>query len=228
MIPASHSNTIEVELQNIANWASINNLKLNRLKSKELIFHNPKSNIKFSYPSPISDVQRVTELKCLGIILSTNFSFSSHISNVISSCSSNLFALRTLRSRGMSNQLLNRVFQATTLSKLLYASQFWYGFLTMCDRERLENFLKRSQKAGFYINDLTFNEMCLKADVNLFYSLQTNHNHLLRSLLPSMNHHNYETRRNFSNRTYIIQTKRSALNDKNFITRMILKDAIKI
>ena len=98
----------------------------------------------------------------------------------------------------------------------------------MCDRERLENFLKRSKKAGFYINELTFNEMCLKADVNLFYSLQANHNHLLRSLLPSMNHHNYETRRNFSNRTYIIQTKRSALNDKNFITRIILKDAIKI
>ena len=120
----------------------------------------------------------------------------------------------------MSNQLLTRVFQATTLSKLLYASQFWWGFLSSSDRDRLENYLKRSIKAGFYNNESTFNELCLKAD--------DNQNHLLRSLLPAVNHHNYETRRNVSNRTFIIQAKRSALIDKNFMTRMTLKDAIKI
>ena len=128
----------------------------------------------------------------------------------------------------MSNQLLTRVFQATTLSKLLYASQFWWGFLSSSDRDRLENYLKRSIKAGFYNNESTFNELCLKADDNLFHSLLINQNHLLRSLLPAVNHHNYETRRNVSNRTFIIQAKRSALIDKNFMTRMTLKDAIKI
>src|SRR5574338_1684677 len=102
----------------------------------------------------------------------------------ISSCSRNLFALRTLRSKGLSSQLLYQIFHATTLSKLLYASQFWWGFLTSCERDRLESFLKRSQKAGFYSGDSTFEDMCSRADRRLFDNLQNNQNHLLWPLLP--------------------------------------------
>jgi len=227
VIPASNVLTTEDELTIVDNWAAQNNLKLNRSKSKELIFVAPKTKTIISYPPTIQGIERVTELKCLGVTLTANFSFSSHISNIINACSSNLFALYCLRSKGLSNELIHIIFQAATLSRLLYASPFWWGFLAAQDKERLEGFLRRARKAGFYSNGSTFEELCASADQKLFNTILCNSNHLLTPLLPSFNNHVHSTRRNTSNRTFHLSTKRSSLQDKNFITRMILDDARK-
>ena len=157
--------------------------------------------------------------------MSTNFSFTSHINNIINSCASNLFALYCLRSKGLANELIHVVFQATILSRLLYASPFWWGHLAAHDKDRLEAFLRRARKAGFYLNDKTFEELCASADQKLFNSIICNSNHMLSPLLPSLNHHVHSTRRNTSNRTFQLPIKRSSLQDKNYITRMILEDA---
>ena len=161
----------------------------------------------------IEGIERVTELKCLGITLSPNFSFSAHISNVINSCASNLFALYCLRSKGLSNELLRIIFQATTLSRLLYASPFWWGFLTAHDRDRLEAFLRRAKKAGFYSRTFSFEELCASADHKLFNTILSNSNHLLARILPPLNNHVHLTRRNTTSRTFILSTKRTSLQD---------------
>ena len=177
---------------------------------------------------PLTDgIERVLQLKCLGVTLTPNFSFTVHISNIINSCSSNLFALYTLRSKGLSNELLSNIFQATTLSRLLYASPFWWGFLASHDRDRLEAFLRRARKAGFFSKLSTFEEMCASADNKLFNAILINSSHVLAPLLPPLNNHVYSTRRNVSSRTFILPTRRTALSDKNFIARMILDDARK-
>ena len=190
-----------------------------------MIFVPPKSKAKICFPPTLDGIERVSELKCLGVTLSSNFSFTTHIGNIISSCSSNLFALYCLRSKGLANELIHIIFQATTLSRLLYASPFWWGFIAAHDKDRLEAFLKRARKAGFYLNNSTFTELCASADQKLFNSIICNSNHLLASLLPSLNNHVHSTRRNTSNRTFTLSTKRSSLQDKNYITRMILEDA---
>ena len=224
IISSSNLDTTDDELRNIEKWSLSNNLKLNRIKSKEIIFRRPKSNILNDIPL-IRDVERVSDLKCLGVTISSNFSFSQHISNTITSCSSNLFALYTLRSKGLSNDLLSTIFCATTLSKLLYASQFWWGFTSSQDKERLEAFLRRAFKAGFYNKNHTFSELSAVADNKLFRSIQQNQHHLLSHLLPSLIMHSHNTRLNVSHRTYNIPSKRSTLSDKNFVTRMALKDS---
>ncbi len=138
-----------------------------------------------------------------------------------------LYALHILRSKGLPSELLSRVFISTSLSKLLYASQFWWGFTAVQERQRLEAFLKRARKANFYDKDLSFSELCSIADHKLFNNILSNSQHLLANLLPPQNKHAYSTRMNASSRTYQIDTKRSGLSDKNFITRMVLSDSIK-
>ena len=133
--------------------------------------------------------------------------------------------LNCLRSKELSNELLHIIFQAATLSKLLYASPFWWGFLTAQDKDRLEAFIRRARKAGFYSKTSSFEELCTSADQKLFKSILGNSEHVLTPLLPPLNIHVHSTRRNVSNRNFLLPNKRTTLIDKNFITRMILDDA---
>ena len=186
---------------------------------------SPKSKVQTSSLPQIEGSERISELKCLGVTLASNFSFTSHITKIVSSCSSNLFALYCLRSKGLSNELLNVIFQATTISRLLYASPFWWGFLVAHDRDRLEAFIRKARNAGFYSKQSSFEELCASADHKLFSAILSNPSHVLAPLLPPLNNHTYSTRRNVSCRTFQLATKRTSLYDKNFIIRMILDDA---
>ena len=100
-------------------------------------------------------------LKNLRVMISDDFLFESHLTETLCSSSQSLHALRVLKSQGMSQPLLRTVFKATALAKLLYCSSVWWGFARWCDRNRLEAFLRRAIRAGYYDeNDLTFSELC--------------------------------------------------------------------
>jgi len=43
IIPATNQNTCKAKIQHIEQWANANNLKLNRSKSKEIVFTKPRS-----------------------------------------------------------------------------------------------------------------------------------------------------------------------------------------
>ena len=123
IIPESLSSTSQSELANIEQWSLDNNLKLNRNKSYEILFHPPRSPIPLSrLPSEISGVKRVSSLKCLGVVLSHNLSISEHISNILCSCQQSLYALKLLRAYGLSEFSLSLIFTAIVLSKITYAS----------------------------------------------------------------------------------------------------------
>ena len=47
--------------------------------------------------------------------------------------------------------ILCTVFRATVLSKLLYASPAWWGFTNVQQRDRLEGFLRKATRAGFFL-----------------------------------------------------------------------------
>jgi len=65
---------------------------------------------------------------------------------------------------------LQLVFRSIALAKLLYAVPAWWGFTNAGDRNRLEGFLRRAQKAGYYNNDSlpTVAAHCDQADEQLF------------------------------------------------------------
>ena len=51
-----------------------------------------------------------------------------HVHDIVASCSQNMYALRMLKANGLGTDKLFQVFQATTLSKLLYDSPAWTVF----------------------------------------------------------------------------------------------------
>jgi len=81
---------------------------------------------------------------------------------------------------------LQLVFRLTALAKLLYAAPSWWGFANAGDRNRLEGFLRRAQKAGYYNNDSlpTVAAHCDQADEQLFSSLQYCYIPSIRQFLP--------------------------------------------
>ena len=127
VIPASHIHTRELELLNVENWATQNNLNLNRAQSQEIVFEKPRSRIKLTVPS-LPGVARVDSLKILGVTLGSNFSLQDHITAVIASSGQALYALRILRSHGLGEADIQTVFRSIVQAKLLCASPAWWGF----------------------------------------------------------------------------------------------------
>ena len=124
------------ELDNIVAWATANNLKLNKLKTKEVVFYDSRRH-KVSPPLPLPDVHRVTTLKVQGVTLNNYMSASEHIHNVLSDSAQTLRALHVLRHHGLNEEGLQTVFRAVAVSRLMYASPAWRGFVTSADLQRV-------------------------------------------------------------------------------------------
>ena len=66
-----------------------------------------------------------------------------HLYTVLASCASLMYALRVLRSHGLSEQSLTDVFLPTVVGRLLYCAPAWSGFCSAADCTRLNSFLHR-------------------------------------------------------------------------------------
>ena len=120
----------------------------------------------------VPGVQRVKRIKLLGVTIADNFFMEDHVDSVISSSASALYALKILRAHGMGQNELHKVFQATVISRLQYASPSWWGYTTPSQRERFESFLRRSQKFGYYsLDSPNFATICDSADKRCFTAL---------------------------------------------------------
>ena len=137
----------------------------------------------------------------------------------LDSCNKSLFALKTMKSHGLPQSSLKNIFSATVLSKLLYASPAWQGFLSVTLRTRCDSFLKRSHRFGYFdysSDDNNFQTLLDKLDNKLFQSIELNSKHVLHSVLPRKKNVTYSLRRmgrilpikddrNFMNRTMFMK-----------------------
>ena len=81
VIVVSMVHTCEEELSNIEEWADLNNLRPNHHKSYEIVFKHPpnKNNESALPPPPLVGMERVDQLKILGVTVTNNFSMHAHI-----------------------------------------------------------------------------------------------------------------------------------------------------
>jgi hypothetical protein len=148
---------------------------------------------------------------------------SAHVNTIITACGQTLYALRTMRFHGMANRTLQVVFRSVALAKLLYASVAWFGFTNAHDRDRLEAFMRKSVRAGFFPKGGdTFAELCEIADERLFRQVCSNNTHILHHLLPPKKLMTYNLRKRAHD--YELDPKSTQLADSNFLARMLYKD----
>ena len=223
IVPANNVHTCASEVQHIEKWAHKNNLAMNKKKSSEMIIIKPRSNrqIQVSH-TVIPGFSRVQSMAALGVTFSHKLSFKDHIDNLLAACAQRLFALRVLRTHGMSNAAIQLIYQAVIIAKLSYASPAWYGFTTSADRDRIEAFLRRSERLEFRKTGAqSFAEICSTSDDNLFKNIETHQHHLLHNIMPEAMDVQYSLRER--SHKFKLSARTSALSDCNFVTRMLFK-----
>ena len=76
---------------------------------------------------------------------------SDHVRDVIARCGQTLYALKVLRTHGMSDDsLIREIYEAVVLAKLMYASRAWWGFTAASDRQQIDAFVRRGVRFGLY------------------------------------------------------------------------------
>ena len=103
---ATNSTSSLTEITHIEAWATSNNLQLNSAKSKEIIFTARGKRGKTSLPPPpCMSIERVSNHRMLGVIVSNRLTATDHVDHLLSSCASLLYALHVLRSHGIPSTL---------------------------------------------------------------------------------------------------------------------------
>ena len=149
---------------------------------------------------------------------------SEHIDSTLSQCAQSLHALRVLRSNGLNIDSLHVVFNAVIMAKLFYAAPAWWGFAITADEIRIDAFLRRCKKYGYYRPDSSCSskDIVCTAEKMLFRRVVANAHHVLYPLLPAEKAHNYDLRKRTHN--FSLPVKSSALNDRNFFSRLLYED----
>ena len=105
-----------------------------------------------------------------------------------------MYAPKILKSHGMSKVELSNVCRATLISKLIYASPSWLGFVSNAYKARLTSLVSKAIKWGLYDQFMpniseNISEICEKTDENLFRSVMNNSEHALHQFLPPRQTH---------------------------------------
>jgi len=173
----------------IHDWAGTNSLTANLNKYADIVFVDNKRwrKLEVQPPPPLSNINRVTVIKIIGITFTNTRSVAEHTHRIVSSHAQALYALRVLRRHCMDDSLLQTIYRSVIISKLTYASSAWWGFTSAADRQRLEVFIRRSHRSRCVPLDLpAFADICLSADEELFSAVIRDIDHLLHKLLPPL------------------------------------------
>ena len=165
----------------------------------------------------VSSINRVYEMKVLGVTFSDTLSLSPHVKYLSAKSAQTAFALRTLHAHGLSGRALWTVSQAHIISRLTYACSMWWGFCNSGERDELAAVVTRLSKKNYLP---TLHEMVATADVQLFKQVVANPTHVLAPLIPPSKSHSYNLRKRPHD--FQIPLHKTNILDKNFITRTIL------
>ena len=180
----------------------------NLTRSQEIIFTDQRRKTKFPIlaPDKIPLLLRVQTVRILGVTFTSGLSVTLHVQSVIAACTQTLYALRVLRKHGSCNDSLHDVFRAVAVTKLMYASNAWWGFSNANDRQKIFAFIRRCIRTGFCSPDLAdFHILIISLDEKLFKKILTCPNHILRTLLQLPTSLNYCLRNRPRNRQSVIR-----------------------
>jgi len=166
-------------------------------------------------PPPLPDIHRVSQEKILGITVTNHLSVSDYVRDVICKCGQSIYALKVLRDHGMCDSALRDVYRAVVIVKLLYASPAWWGYTSTSDKQRIDAFIRRGVRLGFYgAGDPTAQQLANDADEKLLRAARYSEHHVLHHLLPDITSLRYSLRPRRHN--FVLTTK---ADDWNFIVR---------
>ena len=132
----------------------------------------------------IPGIERIETTKLLGVILTSNLSWTPHINNILNICCQRFYLLNRLKHMSLCNTGLNLMFRSLVVSRLIYALPAFSGLVQQADRDRINALLRKGKRWGLTQEDLDYDLLTTIADSSLRGKIDDNR-HCLHHLLPS-------------------------------------------
>ena len=95
IVSRSSTSSLQTSIDKISEWTDYNNMRLNIKKTKELRVSFTRSSLALdNHSSADTEIDVVDHFKHLGVTISSNLTWTSHINNMCSKASKRLYALR--------------------------------------------------------------------------------------------------------------------------------------
>ena len=185
VVPQHTDCSVEVELQHIVNWSCDNKQTINTSKTKEIIFWKSGKSTKNINIPLIPHIERVDQVKLLGVLLTSNLSFTPHIDYTLAVISQRFYLLNQLRKMSLAISGLSSVFSALIISRILYALPAFYGFISQRDIDRINAMFRKARRWGITVDEFDMDLLSTISDSGLFKKIG-NENHCLHQLLPKV------------------------------------------
>jgi hypothetical protein len=219
LVPEHTDVQLTDEFEAIRTWASDNKMVINISKTKEIVFRRPNPRLDVYLPT-LPHIERITEAKLLGVVFSSTLHFDAHVNFVLKVCNQRSYLLRKFRDQGLSSAQLNIVFDAIILSRIMYASQSWSGFVSSELAGRIDSFFRRMFRYGLCQNLYSFCELADFRDLTLFNEIRHSNN-CIHCLLPSEKSLAIPLRPRGHN--FLLPMSKTNLHKHSFVTRCLYK-----
>ena len=130
----------------ICAWSRGNKLAINATKTKEIVISFGKQPTVENIHMENTPIERVTNAKLLGVIISNDLKWSEQVKNINAKASRRLFYLRCLKRAGLTESDLRRVYTTLIRPVCEYACPVWSPSLTSEQRNIIESIQKRALK----------------------------------------------------------------------------------
>ena len=142
--PDNTANQLNRDLIKIRDWSHFWKLKFGADKSRDLIFSNITHNNTLQVFFNNEPIKRVTQHKHLGIILTSNLNFDTHVHSVCLRTNAKLAVLRSVK--GLQRKTLDILYKITVRSIIDYAMPVYFGTLNESSKQCLSQIQYRAAK----------------------------------------------------------------------------------
>ena len=188
-------------------WSKDNDMRINSSKTKEMVISfNKRYDFNSSLPNICIDneqIERVDQVKILGVTVSNDLSWNIHIDNIIAKASKRMYMLYQLKRSGINQNDLLTIYVSVIRPVLEYACPVWHSCLPKYLSDNIEFIQKRSLKTIYPGNDYS---TCLtlcglptlftrrKTLCEAYFNKIKRNDHKLHDLLPAERNVQYDFR----------------------------------